>query len=316
MSQNFYEILGVNENASKDEIKKAYRILQMKHHPDRNKNDPESVSKSQKISEAWETLGDDEKRKEYDFIRKSPYGKMNMSPNMNMHHMNMGVPLDEIFSTFFGGNPFSQTQDGMFEGAKIHVFHNGIPMNGGMSFNFGQLQKPTPIIKTVTITLEQVMTGCTLPVDIERWINENGNKISEHETLYINIPKGADDNEIIILRDKGNMINETIKGDIKIFIKVINDTPFKRNGLDLIYEKRISLKDALCGFSFQLKHVNGKVYTINNSSGSIVVPEYQKLMPNMGLERESHIGNLIIHFHVDFPEKLNEEQIKQLKNIL
>jgi DnaJ-class molecular chaperone len=326
MSENFYEILGVNENASKDEIKKAYRVLQLKHHPDRNKNDPESVSKSQKISEAWETLGNDEKRKEYDFMRKSPFGKMNMASNMNMH-MNMGVPLDEIFSTFFGGNPF-QPQDGKFEGAKIHVFHNGVPMNGGVSFNggmpfssgipfnFAQLQKPTPIIKTVTISLEQVMTGCTLPVDIERWINENGNKISEHETLYINIPKGADDNELIILRDKGNVVNETVKGDVKIFIKVANETDFKRNGLDLIFEKHISLKDALCGFSFQLEHVNGKVYTINNSSGSIVIPEYQKIMPNMGLERETHIGNLIIHFHIDFPEKLNEEQIKQLKNIL
>lgn len=317
MSDNFYEILGINENASKEEINKAYRVLSMKYHPDKNKGDPECVKKFQKINEARETLGDDEKRKEYDFMRKSPFGKMNMSPNMNMNmHMNMGVPLDEIFSTFFSGSPFSQQQDNIFQGAKIHVFHNGVPVNG-MPFNFAnQIQKPTPVIKTVTITLEQVMTGCTLPVDIERWINENGAKTSEHETLYINIPKGADDNEIMILRDKGNIVNETIKGDVKIFIKVVNDTNFKRNGLDLIYEKHISLKDALCGFSFQLKHVNGKVYTINNSSGSIVVPEYQKVMPNMGLERESHFGSLIIHFHIDFPEKLTDEQIKQLKNIL
>jgi DnaJ-class molecular chaperone len=324
MSQNFYEILGVNENANKDEIKKAYRALQMKYHPDKNKSDPETVSKSQKVSEAWQTLGDDEKRKEYDFMRKSPFNKINVNMGANMAAnmgMGMGVPLDEIFSNFFGGNPFVQSQDGSFQGAKIHVFHNGVPVSGvsmnGMPFNFAsQMQKPTPIIKTVTVTLEQVMCGCTLPVDIERWISENGTKTSEHETLYINIPKGADDNEIILLREKGNVINETIKGDVKIFIKVMNDTPFKRIGLDLIFEKHISLKDALCGFSFQLKHINGKVYTINNSSGSIVIPEYQKIMPNMGLERELHHGNLIIHFHIDFPEKLTEEQIKQLKTIL
>lgn len=321
-SENFYQILGVNENASKEEINKAYRVLSMKYHPDKNKGDLECVKKFQKINEARETLGDDEKRKEYDFMRKSPFSKFNMSsPNMNMNTsmnmgMGMGVPLDELFTTFFGGNPFPQSPEGFFPGAKIHVFHNGVPVNG-MPFNFSsQLQKPTPIIKTVNINLEQVMHGCTLPVDIERWITENGNKVSEHETLYINIPKGADDNEIIVLREKGNIVNETIKGDVKIFIKVINDTPFKRNGLDLIFEKHISLKDALCGFSFQLKHVNGKVYTINNSSGSIVIPEYQKVMPNMGLERESHIGNLIIHFHIDFPEKLTEEQIKQLNIIL
>lgn len=315
MSKNFYEILGVNENASKDEIKKAYRGLSFKYHPDRNNGgDPETISKLQTVNEAYETLGDDDKRKEYDMIRTSPFSRMNvnMGSNVNMaSNVNMGIPLNEIFNNFFGGNPFSHAQDGFFPGAKIHVFHNGVPIDFA-----GQMQKPTPIIKTVTITLEQVMSGCTLPLDIERWITENGNKISEHETLYITIPKGADDNEIIILRDKGNIINENFKGDVKIFIKVTNDTLFKRNGLDLIFDKHISLKDALCGFSFQLKHLNGKTYTINNSSGSIVIPEYQKIMPNMGLERESHIGSLVIHFHIDFPDKLTEEQINRLREIL
>lgn len=315
MSKNFYEILGVNENASKEEIKKAWRSLSFKYHPDRNGGgDPETLSKLQTVNEAYETLGDDDKRKEYDMIRNSPFSRMNANMgNTNMGNVNMGIPLNELFNNFFGGNPFfNQTQEGFFPmGAKIHVFHNGVPFD-----ITGQIQKPTPIIKTVTITLEQVMNGYTLPVEIERWITENNNKVSERETLYITIPKGADDNEIIILRDKGNIINENIKGDVKIFIKVINDTLFKRNGLDLIFEKHISLKDALCGFSFQLKHVNGKTYTINNSSGSIVIPEYQKVMPNMGLERDSHIGNLIIHFHIDFPDKLNESQIERLREIL
>ena len=61
------------------------------------------------------------------------------------------------------------------------------------------MQKPTPIIQTVTITMEQVLLGATIPLDIERWIIENGNKIFENETVYVTIPKGVDDNEIIIL---------------------------------------------------------------------------------------------------------------------
>jgi len=298
MSENYYKILGVDENATESEIKKAYRSLSLKYHPDRTKNDPEKSRMFQKMNEAFEVLGDETRRKEYDMMRSNPF--------MNMGSQNMDIPLNDIFSQFFGGMPFPP------QGAKIHVFHGP----GANFADISQMQKPTPIIKTLNVTLEQSYTGCNLPLEIERWIIENGNKTFEQETLYITIPKGSDDNEIIILREKGNVLNENAKGDVKIFIKITNDTSFKRSGLDLIFEKHISLKDALCGFSFQLKHINGKIYTLNNSSGSIVTPEYQKLMPGMGMMRDQHTGNLVIHFHIDFPEKLTEDQMNKLREIL
>lgn len=302
MTENYYKVLGIDENASESEIKKAYRTLSLKYHPDKNNNDPEKTKLFQKITEAYEVLGDEAKRQEYDMMRKNPFMKMASNGPMNM---NMDIPLNDIFSQFFGGMPFPPP------GAKIHVFH------GGPNFmDPSQLQKPTPIVKTLNVTLEQSYTGCNLPLDIERWIVEDGKKMFEHETLYITVPKGSDDNEIIILREKGNVLNETSKGDVKIFIKIVNDTLFRRSGLDLIFEKHISLKDALCGFSFQLKHINGKVYTLNNSSGSIVTPEYQKMMPGMGMMRESHTGNMIIRFHVDFPTELTDDQMAKLREIL
>ena len=101
-----------------------------------------------------------------------------------------------------------------------------------------------------------------------------------------------------------------------LFIKIVNNTDFKRNGLDLVIERKISLKEALCGFSFILKYVNGKTYTINNSPGSIVTPAYFKSIPNMGLTREGHTGNLVITFEVVFPESLNMDQIEKLLEIL
>ena len=314
MSESFYNILGVPETASKDEIKKAYRSLSLKLHPDRNPNNSEAVSKFQKINEAYETLGDEQKKEEYDMMNKNPFLRMASQGGG-------GVPfqdMDELFSALFGnvlGSMPGVKQQGMnfggppgmhFGGPRIHVFRGGNP----------QLQKPTPIIKTVTINMEQVLTGGTIPVDIERWLIEGENKVFENETVYVTIPKGVDDNEIIILRDKGNILNDEIKGDLKLFIKVENTTQFERKGLDLIIKKQISLKDALCGFSFELKYINGKVYTLNNNSGSIIPPEYVKIIPNMGLTREGHTGNLLIHFQVQFPEKLTEEQIKLLKEIL
>ena len=317
---NHYEILGVSNDATDTEIKKAYRALSLKYHPDRNP-DPTATEQFKKINEAYETLGDEQKRKQYEMERNNPFMRMS-NMGRGMHGApNMGE-MDDILKAFFGGMPFmggmggfnmaNEMDDlngmggmrGFPHGAQFHIFHNGQPVNISNRF-----QKPSPINKTVTIDIEQVYNGTTIPVDIERWINDNGTKTFEKETLYVSIPKGIDENEIIMLKDKGNVVNEQCKGDIKIFIKIINNTEIKRNGLDLIYEKNISLKEALCGFTFEIKFINGKIYTLNNNSGNIITPEYRKIVPNMGLTREGHNGNLIVVFHIEFPEKLTNEQI-------
>jgi DnaJ family protein A protein 2 len=132
----------------------------------------------------------------------------------------------------------------------------------------------------------------------------------------VTIAKGVDDNELIVLRDKGNVINENCKGDIKLFVKVENNTPFIRSGMDLILDKEITLKDALCGFSFEIKYINGKSYTLHNNSGNIISPGFKKIIPNLGLERDDHKGNMIIIFNVKFPEKLTEEQMCKLREVL
>jgi DnaJ family protein A protein 2 len=177
------------------------------------------------------------------------------------------------------------------------------------------MQKPTPIIKNIVVPIDKILTGTTIPLEIERWMIEGGNKVFETETVYIPVPKGIDDGEMIVLREKGNVLREDCKGDIKLFIKIDNDTEFKRSGLDLIFEKSITVKEALCGFSFDLKYITGKTYTINNHSGNIISNGYRKLIPNMGFSREQHNGNLIIIFNVKFPEKLTTEIIEQLKVI-
>ena len=320
MSDNFYKVLGVDEKASKEDIKKSYRTLQMKYHPDRNNNSQEANIMTQKLNEAYETLGDDEKREEYDMTRNNPFAK------------GMDVPMDDIINMMFGGMggmrgmpgmqmggipgmpgmggfPGFHGMHGLPPGTKIHFFQGGNPMN------FQQMQKPTAILKNIVIKLSQVLTGANIPLEIERWIMEQGMKVFETETIYVTIPKGIDDGELILLKDKGNVLNETCKGDIKIFVKIENDSIFKRVGLDLVLEKSINLKDALCGFSFEITYINGKSYTLNNNSGNIIPHGFRKIIPNMGLERESHKGNMIIEFNVQFPEKLSESVIASLKKI-
>jgi DnaJ-class molecular chaperone len=318
MKENCYDILGLNEKASQEEIKQAYRKLSLKYHPDKNPGNTEAIGKFQKISEAYENISSVEKRREYDAMKNNPF-----------HGSEMSMNFDEIFSNIFGGHGggfFGEDMDGFKglggSGPKIHIFHGGTGtgfhgpnihfMRGGQP----QIQKPPPIVKNVVINMEQVLLGANIPVDIERSIMENGSKLQEHETIYVNIPKGVDDNEIIVLANKGNIINHAIYGDVKLVIKVENTTEFERSGIDLIIHKNISLKSALCGFTFELKYINNKTYTINNNSGNIIPPNYKKIVPNMGLTRDEFVGNLIIVFNIIFPEKLSEEKMSLLKNIL
>jgi DnaJ-class molecular chaperone len=308
MEKDLYKILEVPETATTEEIKKSYRRLSLKYHPDKN---PNTVEKFQEINEAYETLGDERKRQQYDFGNKS----------LGLGGVG-GFPMENIFDHLFGlgglgGHGGQGGQGGFTRGFQglgpgfenIRIFHNGIPVNLHM-------EKPTPIIQTITIEMETVLTGGNFPVEIERWYIENGLKIFEKETIYVDIPKGADDNEILILRERGNISKEKISGDIKLFIKINNNTSFKRNGLDLIFHKKISLKDSLCGFSFDLKYINGKKYTINNNAGNIIPPHFNKTINNLGLERDGYRGNLIIQFMVEFPETLTTEQMDKLREIL
>lgn len=348
MSDNFYNTLEVPETATADEIKKAYRRLSMQYHPDKNGNSSESTEKFQKIAEAYEVLGDAEKKEEYDLTRNNPF--IRMMSQQGGPGGGHNVSADDLFSTlfgmpFFGGSPGMHMNQGSNSnhgfGQNIRVFHNGMPVNQGPGqghnqgpINLGQMfgqgqghnqmfgqgighnqQKPAPITTQLNVPIDKILTGTTIPVDIERWILEGGNKVFEHEMVYITVPKGIDEGEIIVLQGKGNVISESNKGDIKIFIKIENNTPFKRSGLDLVLEKTISVKDALCGFSFELKYLTGKVYTITNNSGNIISHGYKKVIPGMGFEREGHKGNLLIMFDIIFPEKLSPEVIEALKAV-
>jgi len=294
----YYETLGVNKNSTQDEIKKAFRKLSLKHHPDRGGNNEQF----QKIGAAYEVLKDPIKRQQYD---------MGINPdNVNQ----MGSEVVNIFDIL--------NQMGMSGQGTANVFASdfGMPFGGmhqGMNMHFQQrMQKPVPIVKKIEIDIFQSYTGCTLPLEIIRWTIENSTKKEETETVYVTIPPGIDDGELLIMREKGNIINDDNKGDIKIFIKVKNTTEFQRNGLDIMYNKRVTLKEALCGFTFELNHINGKSYKITNGNGNTITPNYKKLLPNMGFKRDNHNGNFIIIFEIIFPEKLTENQVKDLENIL
>jgi len=177
--------------------------------------------------------------------------------------------------------------------------------------------KPEPIEQKLNISLEQAYDGCSIPVIIERIIMIGDTKIHEEENVYVDIYPGIDNNEIITLKEKGNVTCEQIKGDVKIHIVIQNNTSFSRNGLDLIYYKTLTLKESLCGFSFDIIHLNKKKLAFNNKSKvSIIKPNFKKNIPNMGMKRDGKIGNLIVIFDIVFPDSLSEEHTETLSSIL
>jgi DnaJ-class molecular chaperone len=311
---SFYDILGVSNDVSESDLRKAYRKLSLEWHPDRNSS-PEAKEKFQKINEAYDTLSDPSRRKEYDM--QQMFGGEGGG----------GDPF-EMFHGGGGGDPFggmSQFFDMMFHGGGgmggggIHIVHNGVPFHmgggGGGPFHFN-MQKPAPIVKNVNITLQQAFNGCSITIPIERWVIENGSKRNETETIQIEIPPGADGNENAVIRDRGNRQNG-MTGDVKICIHIDNHPEFRRNGMDLIYTKKVSLKEALCGLTFEIRHLNDKVLNLTSSvKTNIIKPNDKKVVPQLGMRRGDQVGNLVIEFEVEFPNTLTEEQINHLSLIL
>ena len=274
--ENLYNILNVSDKASQSEIKQSFRKLSLQYHPDKDKKTTEYYKK---ILNAYEILNDINKKTLYD-LQYFKYSKENRSNVLDIK-----------------SNQKEIIQDKEYRYKKDIIF-------------------PDLIYKRLELSLEQSYLGCIIPIEIEKKIEYNNKISTEIETIYITIPQGIDNNEIILIKNKGNSINHIINGDIKIQINILENEIFKRNGLDLIYFKNITLKESLCGFSFNIHHINRKIYTIKNDGSSIIKDGQQQIISKLGIKRENYIGNLIIKFKIDYPEKLSLEQRKILQQTL
>jgi DnaJ-class molecular chaperone len=268
-----YDTLQLPKNASFDQIKKQYRKLSLEYHPDRQGGNSEMF---QKINEAYQQLSDESSRRMYD---------QTLNPAIN------------LFDVIFGGNPDLQ----MFSQKEMPF-----------GFQF-PIPKPPPLLASVEISLDQAFIGCCIPIEIERCIEYHRSRHTEVETIYVDIPFGIDNNESILLPNKGNQTDGMI-GDIKVIVNVKNTSKLERKGLDLYYTHTITLKEALCGFTADIQYLQHKTFKIVNND-FIISPQYKKIIPNGGMKREKNQGQFIINFNIVFPT-LSSNQIEQLKDIL
>lgn len=314
MDVDFYSVLGISENATETEIKKAYRSLSLQYHPDRNPSE-DAKDKMNSINEAYSILGDKDNKNKYDHQRKFGGGG-----NMNMPGGNEFQDINNLFNMMFAGGMPPGMQPGMGinmnGGPQIRVFHNGRPANFQFNSNFQTIKRPEIINKQIFITLEQVFNGCVVEVEVERTIEKDDEVKRENETLYVNIPTGVDNNDVLTLHSKGNVIN-TMISDVKLKVNIENKTEFIRQGLDIILKKKLSLKESLCGFLVEFTYLNGKKFAINNTDNyTVIKPGFKKVIPNMGLIKDNKKGQFIIHFDIEFPNTLEENVRKQIEELL
>lgn len=316
MEKDYYNVLEIDKSASSSEIKKAYRKLSLRFHPD-HCSDSNASEKMAEINQAYEILSDAQKKQEYDIMQQHPFMHM-AGPGGSMpafYHMFQEQDINDVLHIFtqnlFGGAGAPDIRN-MAE--NIHIFQKG---NGFHPFM--QMQKPQPIQMMVNISIYDCYHGKTIEICYEKWTIINDKKIKEDVKQNITIPPGIYNGETFTLKEQGNVVNENNKGDVCLTVQIQNDTKMIRTDDDLQLNKSLNLVEALCGFEFSFDHVSGNNFTLKNDplkGGDIITPNFKKIIPGLGMKRGNKKGNLIISYTLNFPDKITEQQVETLKSVL
>jgi len=286
---DFYETLGVKRDANESTIKKAYRELSFKTHPDRNPS-PDASVKMQAINEAYETLSDPQRRQQYDNPEpQHPFGHPMGHP--------MGVPM----------NIFEMMRN------MGHMGPMG-PMGEPMMFHFEHVHNMGSLESTIELTFEQAYRGHTLPVTITREVIQGMTRGRETETMYVPVPPGLDNGEIIEITEKGHHIQQK-RGSLKLHVQVTPHEVFERKGMDLFCTHTLTFKESICGFDFMLQLLDGTSLKLKSSPGHVIQNMDERVIKGKGIHRGSD-GDLHVRFKVSSPGVLSDEAVQTLSNLL
>ena len=296
--KDYYKILGVNENASKDEIKKAYRKLAVKFHPDKTRGDKQAEEKFKEMSEAYHVLSDEKRRAEYDKFRKNPFeGSFdfggfdgfdfsNFGTNGGSFRMEFGNfgDLNDIFGDIFGTGNHSGTGTGGFG----DIFTNTRTAN-------------RDIQAEAAIPFELAVKGG------ETFIMGSGGK-----KLKVKIPAGVDNGSKIRIKGQGKNVSQNLPpGDLIITFRVLEDPVFKRNGNDIRSRVDINLAQAVLGSNIEIKNVYGKRVNLKIPAGTQNGKIFK--LKGLGVKSNSGTGDHYAEIHVILPQNLTPAQVRKFK---
>ncbi|XP_031428146.1 dnaJ homolog subfamily B member 13 isoform X2 [Clupea harengus] len=309
MGRDYYAALEINRNATDADIKKAYRRLSLKYHPQTN-DMPGVYEKFNKLAEAYDVLSDPRKKATYDKFGEE--GLKGGIPEEGNGAWTSGYTYnanpEKIFRQFFGGdNPFADFHTK--EGDEANVAFGGLRGRGVKK------QDP-PIERDLHLALEDLFYGCTKKIKISRRVmNEDGHTSSiRDKILTINVKPGWNEGTRITFPKEGDQGPNNIAADIVFIVRQKSHPRFTRQDDDLIYTSHISLEKALTGFSVAVETLDSRLLSI--PINDIVHPTYSKEVPGEGMPASScpsTRGNLIIKFVLYFPQKLSAEKKQLIK---
>lgn len=324
-AKNYYDVLQVPRSASDDQIKRAYRKLAVKYHPDKNPGSEEASRKFQELGNAYEVLSDREKREIYD-----QYGEEGVKQHSAQNAQGGGG------GGGFGGDIFSQF------------------FGGGFRFGQEEEEEKTPrgndVVVELEATLEDLYVGATRdvwreknvlrPAPGKRKCNCKNKMVTkqigpgmyqqfaqqvcqdcpnvryerEGTPMQVDIEKGMKDGQEIVFYEEGEPVMEGDPGDLKFVVRTAAHERFQREGDNLRMQLTISLVDALVGFEKSVPHLDGHAVSLG-TKGVTRPGEVRKVAgEGMPVYESSKRGDLIITFAVDFPESLTAAQKQSVRD--
>ncbi|URD93082.1 DnaJ [Musa troglodytarum] len=282
MGFDYYNILKVNRSATDEDLKKSYRRLAIRWHPDKNpSNKEEAEAKFKQISEAYEVLSDAQRRAIYD-----QHGEEGLK----------GVPRDaeDIFTEIFARSTRFQA-DGSGSAARPW--------------------KAPAVERKLACSLEELYHGTEKKMNISRGVMQpDGRTVPENEVWTVEVKPGWKRGTKITFPSKGN---DGLPADVVIVIDEKPHDVYKRDGNDLVVHHKIPLVDALTGTGINLKTLDGRDLVIEMTD--VVKPSYELVIQSEGMpvaREPGKKGNLVIKFDVKFPSRLAPEQRAAIRRIL
>lgn len=325
--KNYYSILEINKKSSQKEIKKAFRKLSMKYHPDKNPGDKKAERKMVEINEAYAVLGKEKNRKKYDQQFSSSSGKKSKYPHSSPFEKHRRSKQYKNAQEFY--------KDYDFESFGDFINRNSNRFNNTFGEMFGVNDKASDMVGEIYITPEQAQYGCSPVFKFERvvicpycygncvnhdFINCSGcqgeGQMIDEKKLRINIPPGTPNGGKIRLSEQGENGNGKIPGDLILTIVVTeNGSQIKRDDLDFHQKKTIKLDKAVSGGPVTIQSPNGPLRIM---VPKMVYPGKKIRVKNEGFKDlvTDKKGHVYVTFNVEFPKDPTRSEQHKIEKIL
>lgn len=335
-TEKLYKIMEVEKNASQDEIRKSYKKLALKKHPDRGGSQEEF----QQLQHAYEILSDESKRKIYD-----QYGEEGLKEGAGQE----GADIFDLLHGRGGGgqqkrktktvlHTMNVTLEDVYLGKKRYIeiqrYRNCDKCKGsGSKDPKANTQCAGCKGKGMKVVVRQISMGYIQQTVQCPDCNGEGSVIKEKDkcpdckgekvkrlpkTLEVDIDKGAPDGKRYLFAGESDEVPGVEAGDVVVEILVQKHKKFQRKGADLVYNADITLLEALTGFEILVEHLDGRKIIVKNKPGEIIKPGVLKTVKECGMpffDAPYKFGNLYINFNIVFPEKLDDGQKTSLHDV-